>query len=80
MSYTIQPFFVLICIKGIFVQCVQERSYTSEILLHVCKAAIPISRGAERCYIVSMDAIFGLPRKKAAGESVREPLDGHIFL
>ena len=29
--------------------------------------------------IVSMDAIFGLPRKKAAGESVRQPLHGHLF-
>ena len=29
--------------------------------------------------IVSMDAIFGLPRKKSAGDSVRAPLHGHIY-
>ena len=29
--------------------------------------------------IVSIDAIFGLPRKKSAGESVRAPLHGHLF-
>ena len=29
--------------------------------------------------IVSMDAIFGLPRKKAAGQSIRAPLHGHLF-
>ena len=29
--------------------------------------------------IVSMDAIFGLPRKKSAGSSVRGPLHGHIY-
>ena len=29
--------------------------------------------------IVSMDAIFGLPRKKAAGGSVRQPLHGDLF-
>ena len=29
--------------------------------------------------ILSMDAIFGLPRKKAAGESVRPPLHGQLF-
>ena len=26
-----------------------------------------------------MDAIFGLPRKKSAGDSVRAPLHGHIY-
>jgi len=26
-----------------------------------------------------MDALFGLPRKKAAGESLRLPLHGHLF-
>ncbi len=26
-----------------------------------------------------MDALFGLPRKKAAGKSYREPLHGHLF-
>ena len=29
--------------------------------------------------IVSIDGIFGLPRKKAAGESVRPPLHGQLF-
>lgn len=29
--------------------------------------------------IVSLDAIFGLPRKKAAGKSVRQPLHGDLF-
>lgn len=29
--------------------------------------------------IVSMDAIFGLPRKLAAGKSVRAPLHGDVF-
>ena len=29
--------------------------------------------------IVSMDAIFGLPRKKSAGSSVRGLLHGHIY-
>ena len=26
-----------------------------------------------------MDALFGLPRKKAAGQSVREPIHGHLL-
>ena len=26
-----------------------------------------------------MDALFGLPRKKAAGDSLRPPLHGHLF-
>lgn len=26
-----------------------------------------------------MDALFGLPRKKSAGKSVREPVHGHLF-
>lgn len=26
-----------------------------------------------------MDALFGLPRKKAAGKSHREPIHGHLF-
>lgn len=26
-----------------------------------------------------MDALFGLPRKKAAGQSHREALHGHLF-
>lgn len=26
-----------------------------------------------------MDALFGLPRKKSAGKSVRPPLTGHLF-
>lgn len=26
-----------------------------------------------------MDALFGLPRKKSAGHSFREPLHGHLF-
>ena len=26
-----------------------------------------------------MDALFGLPRKKSAGKSFRNPLHGHIF-
>ena len=26
-----------------------------------------------------MDALFGLPRKKAAGKSYREALHGHLF-
>ena len=30
-------------------------------------------------YICSMDALFGLPRKKAAGVSYREPLHGDLF-
>ena len=29
--------------------------------------------------MLSMDALFGLPRKKAAGQSVREPIHGHLF-
>ena len=29
--------------------------------------------------IVSMDGIFGLPRKRAAGESVRPPRHGQLF-
>ena len=29
--------------------------------------------------IVSMDALFGLPRKKSAGTSVRSPLFGHTM-
>ena len=29
--------------------------------------------------IISMDALFGLPRKKAAGGSLRPPLHGHLF-
>ena len=29
--------------------------------------------------IVSIDAIFGLPRKKSAGESVQAPLHGDLF-
>ena len=29
--------------------------------------------------ILSMDALFGLPRKKSAGKSYREPLHGHLF-
>ena len=29
--------------------------------------------------IVSIDGIFGLPRKKAAGESVRPPVHGQLF-
>ena len=26
-----------------------------------------------------MDALFGLPRKKAAGTSFRDPIHGHLF-
>ena len=26
-----------------------------------------------------MDALFGLPRKKSAGKSVKEPVHGHLF-
>lgn len=29
--------------------------------------------------VLSMDALFGLPRKKKAGKSVREPLFGQTF-
>ena len=29
--------------------------------------------------MISMDALFGLPRKKSAGQSHRDPLHGHIF-
>ena len=29
--------------------------------------------------IISMDALFGLPRKKSAGQSHRDPLHGHVF-
>ena len=29
--------------------------------------------------MLSMDALFGLPRKKSAGRSFREPLHGHLF-
>ena len=29
--------------------------------------------------ILSMDALFGLPRKHSAGHSCREALHGHIF-
>jgi len=26
-----------------------------------------------------MDALFGLPRKKSAGQSFRKPLHGHLY-
>ena len=29
--------------------------------------------------VYAIDALFGLPRKKAAGVSHREPLHGHLF-
>ena len=29
--------------------------------------------------IISLDALFGLPRKKAAGKSHRDPLHGDLF-
>ena len=29
--------------------------------------------------MLSFDALFGLPRKKSAGKSHRDPLHGHIF-
>lgn len=29
--------------------------------------------------ILSMDALFGLPRKKAAGQSVRDAIHGDLF-
>lgn len=29
--------------------------------------------------IISMDALFGLPRKKSAGTSARPPLFGHMM-
>ena len=29
--------------------------------------------------VLSMDALFGLPRKKAAGKSQRDALHGHLF-
>ena len=29
--------------------------------------------------MISMDAIFGLPRKKSAGRSFRQPLHGRLF-
>ena len=29
--------------------------------------------------IVSMDALFGLPRRKLAGQSYRQPLHGHLY-
>jgi len=29
--------------------------------------------------VVSMDALFGLPRKKSAGKSFRQPLHGMLF-
>ena len=31
------------------------------------------------CAIISMDALFGLPRKKSAGYSHRDALHGHLF-
>ena len=29
--------------------------------------------------MISMDALFGLPRKKSAGQSFREARHGHLF-
>ena len=29
--------------------------------------------------IISMDALFGLPRKKSAGQSFHDPLNGQLF-
>ena len=29
--------------------------------------------------VLSMDALFGLPRKKSAGRSYRDPLHGDLF-
>ena len=29
--------------------------------------------------LLSMDALFGLPRKKSAGISFRDPIHGHVF-
>ena len=29
--------------------------------------------------VLSLDALFGLPRKKAAGKSHRDPLHGDVF-
>lgn len=29
--------------------------------------------------VYSLDALFGLPRKKAAGKSFRDPLHGNLF-
>ena len=29
--------------------------------------------------VLSMDALFGLPRKKSAGHSLREAIHGHLF-
>ena len=29
--------------------------------------------------VISMDALFGLPRKKSAGQSLREAIHGYLF-
>ncbi len=36
-------------------------------------------RKQEVSYSHCMDAVFGLPRKKSAGQSFREPIHGHLF-
>lgn len=38
---------------------------------------LPIQSGGKVVY--AMDALFGLPRKKSAGESYRSSLHGEIF-
>ena len=57
--------------------CPKEVYYTFYLLINHNNYALYIQGRGKM--IVSMDAIFGLPRKKAAGGSVRAPLHGSIY-
>lgn len=47
------------------------------ILLHAIQISIDMQGKGKVIY--SMDALFGLPRKKSAGQSYRDPVNGHLL-
>ena len=44
----------------------------------ITNAVIYFQESTGTC-VLSIDALFGLPRKKSAGRSFRESLHGHLF-
>ena len=71
---------IITCIVTKILLCTTQRT---NIHVHVYSTSLP----AHLCYysqesgtvVYAMDALFGLPRKKAAGTSCREALHGQQF-
>ena len=47
--------------------------------LSVCAHMHCMQKSGSTCMIMSMDGLFGLPRKKSAGSSFRDAIHGHLF-